>query len=132
MTPELLTRLAQIVGDKQLLTDPADCWPYGYDNSRRHGLPEAVVFPTAHQHVIDIVRLCNQRRIALVARGRGTGTTGATVPLQGGIVLSFERMDRIIAIDTDNRVAVVEPGIQETGDHVQYQGHNEQCQTDLQ
>ena len=111
MTPELLTRLAQIVGDKQLLTDPADCWPYGYDNSRRHGLPEAVVFPTAHQHVIDIVRLCNQRRIALVARGRGTGTTGATVPLQGGIVLSFERMDRIIAIDTDNRVAVVEPGI---------------------
>lgn len=111
MTPEIHTRLAQIVGDKQLLTDPADCWPYGYDNSRRHGLPEAVVFPTIHQQVIDIVRLCNQQRITLVARGRGTGTTGATVPLHGGIVLSFEHMDRIIAIDTDNRVAVVEPGI---------------------
>jgi len=111
MTPESLAELAQIVGEKQLLSDPADCWPYGYDNSRRHGLPEAVVFPTTHQHVIDIVRLCNHHDIALVARGRGTGTTGATVPLQGGVVASFERMDRIVAIDPDNRVAVVEPGV---------------------
>jgi len=111
MTPEILARLAEIVGEKNLLSDPADCWPYGYDNSRQHGLPEAVVFPTTHQNVVEIVRLCNNNRIALVARGRGTGTTGATVPLHGGLVLSFERMDRIIDIDPDNRAAVVEPGV---------------------
>jgi glycolate oxidase subunit GlcD len=111
MTPELLTRFARIVGEKQLLSDPADCWPYGYDNSRRHCLPEAVVFPATHQHVIEIIKLCNQHSIALVARGRGTGTTGATVPLHGGLVASFERMDRIVTIDPDNRVAVVEPGV---------------------
>ena len=111
MTPESLAKLAAIVGEKNLLSDPADCWPYGYDNSRQHGLPEAVVFPTTHQHVLEIVKLCNATGTALVARGRGTGTTGATVPLRGGLVLSFERMDRIIDIDPDNRVAVVEPGV---------------------
>ncbi len=111
MHPDILTSLSGIVGDRQLLSDPADCWPYGYDNSRQHHLPEAVVFPATHENVIEIVRLCNDNRIAVVARGRGTGTTGATVPLHGGLVISFERMDRIIDIDPDNRVAVVEPGV---------------------
>jgi len=111
MTPEILTTLAGIAGEKNLLSDPADCWPYGYDNSRQHSLPEAVVFPSTHQQVIEIVRLCNSSKVPIVARGRGTGTTGATVPLFGGLVLSFERMDRIIDIDPDNRVAVVEPGV---------------------
>lgn len=111
MHPDILTSLSGIVGDRQLLSDPADCWPYGYDNSRQHHLPEAVVFPATHEDIIEIVRLCNDNRIAVVARGRGTGTTGATVPLHGGLVISFERMDRIIDIDPDNRVAVVEPGV---------------------
>ena len=111
MTPESLTKIAAIVGDKNLLSDPADCWPYGYDSSRHHSAPEAVAFPDTHQQVLEIVRQCNRDNIALVARGRGTGTTGATVPVRGGLVLSFERMDRIIDIDPDNRAIVVEPGI---------------------
>lgn len=111
MTPENLATLAGIVGAKNLLHDPADCWPYGYDNSRQHCLPEAVVFPATHRHVVEIIKLCNSYKIALVARGRGTGTAGATVPLLGGLVLSFEHMDHIINIDPDNRVAVVEPGV---------------------
>ncbi len=94
-----------------MLSDAADCWPYGYDNSRRHALPDAVVFATTHEQVRDIVRLCNRHDVPLVPRGRGTGTTGATVPLRGGLVLALERMDRILRIDPDNRVMVVEPGV---------------------
>jgi D-lactate dehydrogenase len=70
-----------------------------------------VAFVTEAEQVRALVALCNRERIPLVARGRGTGTTGATVPDQGGIVVSFERMDRILRIDPDNRLAVVEPGV---------------------
>ncbi len=111
MTPELLATLRAIVGDENLLHDPADCWPYGYDNSRREALPEAVLFPQDHQQTVKIVQLCNQHRIAITARGKGTGTTGATVPIAGGVVLSFERMREIIKVDPDNRVMVVMPGV---------------------
>ncbi|MDX1252120.1 MAG: FAD-binding protein [Gammaproteobacteria bacterium] len=110
-SPPFQTRLAAIVGAENVLSDPADCWPYGYDNSRRHALPEWVAFATTHEQVRDIVRLCNRHEVPLVARGRGTGTTGATVPLRGGLVLSLERMDRILRIDPSNRVIVVEPGV---------------------
>ncbi len=104
-------QLATIVGHDCVLSDTADCWPYGYDNSRRHAQPELVAFATTHIQVRDIVLLCNIHNVALVARGRGTGTTGATVPLRGGVVLSLERMNRIIHVDPDNRVIVVEPGV---------------------
>jgi D-lactate dehydrogenase len=107
----LLTRLAEICGAENLLTDPSDCWPYGYDNSRRQALPDAVVMATDHDQVRRLVEFCHEQHIPLIARGRGTGTTGATVPDHGGIVLSMERMTRIIKMDPANRVMVVEPGI---------------------
>lgn len=94
-----------------IYTDPADCWAYGYDNSRKHALPEAVAFAASHEEVVTVVRLCNQYRVPLTPRGRGTGTTGATVPLSGGLVLSLERMNRILELSPDNRFAVVEPGL---------------------
>ncbi|MEJ2572612.1 MAG: FAD-linked oxidase C-terminal domain-containing protein [Gammaproteobacteria bacterium] len=106
-----LAALRQSVGPANVLTDAADCWPYGYDNSRRHTLPEAVAFATDHAQVTAVVRLCAHHRVPLVARGRGTGTTGATVPVKGGVVLALERMDRILEIDVDNRVMVVQPGV---------------------
>jgi D-lactate dehydrogenase len=108
---EFLSKLSSIVGADQVLTEVSECWSYGYDNSRRHALPEAVVFPSSHQQVRDIVLLCNEESVPVTARGRGTGTTGATVPVQGGIVLSTERFDQTLEIDRDNRVAVVSPGI---------------------
>ncbi len=104
-------QLAQIFPGPDLLTAPADCWAYGYDNSRRQGLPQAVAFATRHGQVEALVQLCNRQRLPLIARGRGTGTTGATVPLGGGVVLSLERMDRILDIDPANRIARVEPGV---------------------
>ena len=111
LPPDFLNALQHAQGGDNVLTDPADCWPYGYDNSRRHALPEAVAFATDHDAVRDIVRLCYECQVPLVARGRGTGTTGATVPLQGGVVLSLERMDEILHVDVDNRVMVVQPGV---------------------
>ena len=108
---ELLSGLAVLLGADRLLTDAADRWPYGYDNSRRQAMPDAVVFATSHAEVRDIVRLCNAHRTPLVARGRGTGTTGASVPINGGVVLSLERMDRILEINPDDRLARVEPGV---------------------
>ncbi|NOX43378.1 MAG: FAD-binding protein [Gammaproteobacteria bacterium] len=107
----LLPRLISILGSENVLTDQADVWPYGYDNSRRHSQPDIVALPVSHEQVKDIVLVCFENNLPVVARGRGTGTTGASVPLHGGIVLSLERMTQIKQIDVNNRVAVVEPGI---------------------
>jgi D-lactate dehydrogenase len=107
----LIRQFKAIVGDHGLFTDPADCLPYGYDNSRLQATPQAVAFATEHEQITAIAQLCHQHRIPLIARGKGTGTTGATVPQHGGIVLSLERMNRILEVDTDNRLARVEPGV---------------------
>ena len=115
LNQDLVNTLHKIVGTQCVLTDEADCWPYGYDNSRQHALPDAVVFVTTHRQIVDIVRLCNQHLIPLTPRGRGTGTTGGTVPLHGGIVLSLERMDRIVEIDPANRIMKVQPGVTNQG-----------------
>ncbi len=108
---DFIKRLGATVGEDNLLTERSDCWAYGYDNSRRHACPQAVVFGRDHQQISALLRLCNEYKVPIVARGRGTGTTGATVPDHGGLVLSLERMNRILEIDADNRLARVEPGV---------------------
>ncbi|MFC5524623.1 FAD-binding oxidoreductase [Rhodanobacter ginsengisoli] len=108
---ELLTRLRGIFPADALATGEAERIAYSYDNSRRHALPDAVVFPTGHAQVEALVQACREYRLPVVARGRGSNTTGATVPVEGGVVVSFERMNRILRIDPDNRLAVVEPGV---------------------
>lgn len=107
----LLSELRALLGDAALLDDPAERLAYGYDNSRRHALPDAVALPTTREQVIALVRWARAHRIPLVARGRGTNTTGASVPVEGGVVVGFERMNRILDIRPGDRCAVVEPGV---------------------
>ena len=108
---DLLRALAPALDSGALLTSHADRVAYGYDNSRRSALPDAVALPVRAEQVQAIVRACRQHRVPVVARGRGTNTTGASVPIAGGVVVSFERMNRILAIEPDDRLAVVEPGV---------------------
>ncbi len=108
---DFLALLEKAFAKTALLTAPEDCWVYGYDNSRRHVLPQAVVFAESHEQVLAVVQACNQFRIPLTARGRGTGTTGATVPLHGGVVVSLERMIKLVEFSPDNRYITVEPGM---------------------
>lgn len=108
---DLIERLRETLGAGALLTDPADRLAYGYDNSKRQGDAAAVALPTTHDQVVAVVQACVAHRVPMVARGRGTNTTGASVPSAGALVVSFERMDRIVRIDPANRLAVVEPGV---------------------
>jgi len=108
---DLLARLRETLPADSLATGEAERIAYSYDNSRRHALPDAVAFPTEHAQVEALVQACRVHKVPVIARGRGTNTTGATVPLDAGVVVSFERMNRILRIDPDNRLAVVEPGV---------------------
>jgi len=117
MNTNFLSAIKKILAENSILTDKADCLIYGYDNSRRQAPADIVVFPETEQHIIDIVSLCNEHKIPITARGRGTGTTGATTPMQGGLVMSFEHMNKIIKVDADNRVMIVQPGV--TNEQVQ-------------
>jgi glycolate oxidase len=73
--------------------------------------PDAVLYPETEEQVGQILRKAHENNIIIVPRGAGTGTTGGAIAIHGGIQLSFERMNRILEIDTANRMAVVEPGV---------------------
>jgi len=112
LSTAFLNQLGSLLENSQLLTDPADCRVYGYDNSTLQGQPLAVAFPESHSQVVSIVQACREHHIALIARGQGTGTTGATVPgSDPTLILSLQRMQRIVALRPDDRLMIVEPGV---------------------
>jgi D-lactate dehydrogenase len=102
--------LQQLFGNN-VLTDPTACLPYGTDTSRHQATPDVVVFAETTQQVQAVVKLCNQYRVPLTTRGLASGTTGGAVPIQQGLVLSCERMQRIIQLDPENRAMTVECGV---------------------
>jgi len=108
---DLIQQCTKKLNSNQILTEESDRWSYGYDSSRRQALPDLVLLPETHDDVQLIVTLCNQYKIPLIARGRGTGTTGATVPVNGGVILSTERMNSILEINADDRYLVTQPGV---------------------
>jgi D-lactate dehydrogenase len=109
--PDFITALTQLMPKDRVYTDPVDCYAYAYDNSRNYHAPIAVVFPLNVEEVQSVIKLCNLHKVPVVPRGRGTGTAGGSVPEAGGVALSLERMNSIISIDPDNRMAIVEPGV---------------------
>jgi D-lactate dehydrogenase len=92
----LVSRLGGVLDGDALRLDEATRIAYSYDNSRRSVLPDAVALPESIEQIAAVVALCAELHVPVIARGRGTNTTGASVPVAGGIVVSCERMDRII------------------------------------
>ena len=106
----LVAELSALLGEGWR-TDEITRAANGGDDSRRHALPDAVALPRTREEVLALVRACRAHRVPIVARGAGTATTGAAVPTQGGVVVSFARMDRILEVRAADRCAVVEPGL---------------------
>jgi glycolate oxidase len=107
----ILQRIRDAVGVKSLILDPQTRSEFGKDATELRYLPEAVVEATTVEQVQALFRLANEYRFPVTPRGTGTGLVGGAVPVLGGVVLSLARMDRILEIDRDNLVAVVEPGV---------------------
>lgn len=107
----ILKELEKIVGRANLFTDAEELVVYSYDATRQESLPWAVARPASAREVSEILLLANREQFPVIARGAGTGMSGGSVPASGGLVLSFERMNRILEIDERNRMAVAEPGV---------------------
>jgi glycolate oxidase len=115
VTREIASALQAIVGEKNLIfSDPDLLQNYAHDEvagTEYARMPEAVVKPASASEISEIMKLANRQRVPVTPRGGGTGLSCGAVPLYGGIVLALERMNRILEIDRENMVAVVEPGV---------------------
>lgn len=103
--------LVRILGEKNVSLSREELVCYAYDATNRLSLPDAVVFPSSADQISLILKMANSEGFAVIPRGAGTGFSGGSVPVEGGVVVSFERMKNILEIDTENLVAVVEPGV---------------------
>ena len=111
MQDSIIKELTAIVGPEHLLTAPEDCWTYAYDATDQAHAPDAVVFPGPRRRSRKLCSLANEHRFAVAPRGAGTGRSGGAVPIQGGVVLVLTRLNRILEINRNDLVAVVEPGV---------------------
>jgi glycolate oxidase len=107
----LVAELREAVGHEHVRSDKASLDRYAQDALGIGHPPDLVVIPANTTEIASIVRLCNEHRVPLVVRGAGTGYTGGAVPTRGGLVLSMERLNRILEIDEVNLLAVVEPNV---------------------
>jgi len=111
MDTRAIRDLQSLLGPAGVLTAPEDLLLYEYDGSVEIARPECIVFPRSTRDVVAIVLIANHYELPLVGRGAGTGLSGGALARQGGIVLVFSRMNRILEIDLDNQRAVVQPGV---------------------
>jgi len=115
VTPEIAAELRSVVGEKNLIVGDEERLR-GYSHDEVAGpeyarMPEAVVKPVSAREVAAILKVANRHRVPVTPRGGGTGLSCGAVPLFGGVVLSLERMNRILEIDRENMAVVVEPGV---------------------
>jgi glycolate oxidase len=105
--------LSDALGGDRVLTGDAIGDDYASDEALTAvaTMPAAVVLPQSTADAATALRICDEQRVPVTARGSGTGLSGAAVPVAGGVVVSFERMRRVVEIDTANHVAVVQPGV---------------------
>jgi len=107
----LIHSLTNLLGRRQVITDPVELITYEVDAAMDRGTPDAVVLPHTAEDVARVVRWAAEQGVPLIARGAGTGLSGGAVAGQGGIIVEFSRMNRILDLDVNGRSAVVEPGV---------------------
>lgn len=114
VTNAVIEELKNIAGIRNVITDEEQLYNYSYDEATdlkwRH-LPELVVKPENTSQVSQILQVANREKIPVTPRGAGTGLAAGAVPFQGGIILSLEKMNKILEVDLDNMFMVVEPGV---------------------
>ena len=114
MNPEMdsaLKELRQAVGDAYVIDTPEDLIVFEYDGAVDKATPLAVVIPETAQQVSECVKVARRHELPIVARGAGTGLSGGAIAEHGGVVIAMTRMTKILEVDTENRIAVVEPGV---------------------
>ena len=114
LSNEIITKLQALVGVQNVVTDAGQMEIYAHDevtDPAYHHMPEAVVFAENAQQVAAVVKLANEYHFPVVPRGAGTGLACGAVPIYGGVVLSLEKMNKIIEVNADAMYAVVEPGV---------------------
>jgi glycolate oxidase len=109
----IVEKLEGLVGKENVLTGKVDLVAYSYDATADvpRQVPDVVVLPTSSEAVQQIVNLARANKIAIYPRGAGSNLSGGTIPLKKGIVLSFQRMNKILEIDPANLTATVQPGV---------------------
>src|SRR5438034_4487569 len=108
----LRRELESLLGKGAVLSDPEELLVYESDGlTLFQALADFVVFPTSVEQVSAVVRLANRESLPFVARGAGTGLSGGCLPAEGGLVISLMRMNRVLEVDYENQIAVVEPGL---------------------
>jgi glycolate oxidase len=111
-SPELISRLASAVGTEHVLTHPHELATYGSDGLLHyHQVPLAVVLPGSAEQVQAVVRTCYEAEVPWVARGSGTGLSGGALPVAEGVLIVLSRLRRILEVELDDGVVVVEPGV---------------------
>jgi len=112
LDPKHIKSLKDLVGEENVFSDKAHMIAYSYDATRTRFEPDAVVFPRDEEDVSRILVYCNHHGIVITPRGAGSGFTGGALPTSGGIILAMEKhMNKILEIDMENMVAVVQPGV---------------------
>lgn len=109
ITAAVIKELEGIVGAENLLTTKASLLTYSYDATGQSYLAEAVVLPSNAKEVSKVVKLANKHKFPVIPRGAGSGFAGGSIPVEGGVVIHLSRFNRILEIDTENMIAVVEP-----------------------
>ena len=104
---KILKSLRAVVGKDNVYTDKSDKITHSYDATQKSYLPDVVVYAESSGQVSEIVKLANDHLIPILARGAGSGFTGGSLPVRGGIVLVLTKMDRILSIDADNLIEEV-------------------------
>ena len=111
LPPQFPATIEGIVGTEFVRRDEVSRLSYGTDALKQGRPADLVVLPATAAEISSIARLCHDMRVPLVGRGAGTGYTGGAVPVEGGVVVSVERLNRILEIDETNLLAIVQPAV---------------------